>query len=147
MSISSHVVERSNFRGRIRDWWRGLSSIARRTAELDCCGRDEVERLAKDVGVTGPELHVLAGKWPDSLDLLRQRTEELKLDVAEIAQVEPQVVRDLQRTCALCASKRRCRHDLVDNPADPAWQDYCPNAMTLTALLAERGRSPATSQA
>jgi hypothetical protein len=147
MSISAHVHERPNLLRRMADWWQDLGWRSRTACDLSRCDPADVERLAHDVGVSSGDLCILAGKWPDRLDLLSQRTEELKLDLAEIGQVEPRVVRDLQRTCALCASKRRCRHDLVDNPADPAWQDYCPNAMTLTALLAERGRSPATSQA
>jgi Family of unknown function (DUF6455) len=64
--------------------------------------------------------------------------EEIRLDAAEIGRIEPQVIRDLQRTCSLCASKRRCRHDLARDPSGPSWQDYCPNAMTFDALVTER---------
>jgi hypothetical protein len=35
-------------------------------------------------------------------------------------------------------SKRKCKHDLAAHSADPVWQDYCPNAPTLCALMAER---------
>jgi hypothetical protein len=52
------------------------------------------------------------------------------------------VMRDLQRTCALCLSKRRCTHDLARHPADPVWEEYCPNAMTFSALRAEAGERP-----
>jgi hypothetical protein len=38
--------------------------------DLDCCGSAEVERIARDVGVSGADLSVLAGKWPDAADLL-----------------------------------------------------------------------------
>jgi hypothetical protein len=68
--------------------------------------------------------------------------EHLKLDTADIARVEPPVIRDLQRVCTLCESKRRCMRDLAKRPSDPVWQDYCPNAMTLRALLAERAPTP-----
>jgi hypothetical protein len=47
-------------------------------------------------------------------------------------------MRDLQRVCTVCGSKRRCAHELAKNPSDPAWQKYCPNATTLAALVAER---------
>jgi hypothetical protein len=90
------------------------------------------------LGVSRAELCILAGKWPDSLDLLSRRMQELRLDAAEISRVEPQVIRDLQRTCSLCANKRRCRHDLADQWSHPRWQDYCPNTATLLALLEER---------
>jgi positive regulator of sigma E activity len=53
-------------------------------------------------------------------------------------QKEPHVMRDLQRACTLCASKRRCGRDLAANPSGPAWEAYCPNASTLHALITER---------
>jgi hypothetical protein len=108
---------------RLARWWRERS------------GR----RIARDVGVGGAEFRVRAGKWPDTSDLLSQRMKEINVDVAATARIEPQVLRDLQRVCTLCASKRKCRHDLAGNPADPAWREYCPNATTLTVLAAERG--------
>jgi hypothetical protein len=107
-------------------------------AALDGCGPSETARIARDLGVGGPELRVLAGKWPDSSDLLSRRMKEIKLDGATTARIEREVFRDLQRVCTLCASKRKCQHDLARNPADPAWREYCPNATTLAALAAER---------
>ena len=92
----------------------------------------------RDVGVSGADLSILAGKWPDAADLLYWRMNEIKLDRREITQADPQVMRDLQRVCTVCGSKRRCEHALANNSSDPAWQKYCPNTMTLLALAAER---------
>jgi hypothetical protein len=39
-------------------------------------------------------------------------------------------MRDLQRVCTLCASKRRCASD-KEKQSDVDWQSYCPNAITL----------------
>jgi len=107
-------------------------------ADLNSCGPAEVERIARDVGVSGADLSILAGKWPDAADLLYWRMNEIKLDRKEVTQAEPQVMRDLQPVCTVCGSKRRCEHQLANNPSDPAWQKYCPNATTLWALAAER---------
>jgi hypothetical protein len=106
--------------------------------ELDACGSAEVEHIARDVGVSGADLSILAGKWPDAADLLYSRMYEINLDRKEITQADPEVMRDLQRVCTVCGSKRRCEHELAKNPSDPAWQKYCPNATTLLALAAER---------
>ena len=84
---------------------------------------------------------VRAVGWPASLNFLSRRMEELKLDATELARVEPDVIRDLQRVCSLCASQRKCRHDLVRNPSGSAWRKYCPNASTLAALMTERANS------
>ena len=101
--------------------------------ELDRCGPSEMERIASDVGVSGADLAILAGKWPDAADLLYRRMKRM-----EITQADAEVRRDLQRVCTVCGSKRRCEHALANNPSDPAWQKYCPNATTLLALAAER---------
>ena len=107
-------------------------------AELDRCGPSERAHIAHDVGVSSADLSILAGKWPNSADLLLRRMDESNLDATEIKKAEPQVIRDLQRTCSFCMSKRKCSHDLATKPSDPAWQSYCPNTTTLKALIAER---------
>lgn len=116
-------------------------------AELDYCGPSERAHIAHDVGVSSSDLCILAGKWPNSADPLLRRMEEIKLGAAEIKQVEPQVIRDLQRTCSFCMSKRKCTHDLASKPSDPAWETYCPNATTLKALIAERANSSRATEA
>jgi hypothetical protein len=50
------------------------------------------------------------------------------------ARIEPVTFRDLQRLCAACECQELCEWDLRQDPADPAWQDYCPNSATLAAL-------------
>jgi hypothetical protein len=114
-------------------------------ADFDSCGSAEMERIARDVGVSGADLSILAGKWPDAADLLYWRMNETKLDRTEITHADPQVMRDLQRVCTVCGSKRRCEHALANNPSDPAWQKYCLNATTLLALAAERATKTRTN--
>jgi hypothetical protein len=104
-------------------------------AEIASLGREDLARMARDVGVECTDLPVLAGKWPSSADLLSRRTQELGIDLTKVSDVEPQVARDLQRVCSLCASKRRCRRDLDRYPADPVWRQYCPNTGTIEALM------------
>ena len=132
------IDERPGLFGRFGYWFREWSRRRARLAELDGCGPAEVEHMARDLGMSQGELSVLAGKWPDSADLLSRR-----LDQVNLAGVEPQVLRDLERVCTLCGSKRKCEYDLTVHPANPAWTEYCPNAPTIGALMAEcsAGRS------
>jgi len=123
---------------RLVDWWRSWINRRRTMADFHRYGPTEVEQLAHDLALARADLCILAGKWPGSVNFLSRRMEEIGLDAAEISRGAPEVTRDLQRVCSQCASPRKCRHDLVRNPADPRWQDYCPNATTLTALVAER---------
>ena len=138
MSLSLQTNDDTRSVRRLVHWWREWIYRRRTMADLDRCGSAGVERVARDLAMGKADLCILAGKWPASLNFLSRRMEELKLDATEIARVEPDVIRDLQRVCSLCASQRKCRHDLVRNPSDPAWREYCPNASTLAALTNER---------
>jgi hypothetical protein len=61
----------------------------------------------------------------------------LHLDADALAKSEPSTMRDLQRLCSSCVSKKRCQRDLLLVPDDPMWRHYCPNADTLDALQSE----------
>jgi hypothetical protein len=120
----------------VSQWWRDWTRRSSALSQLKCCGQDEVERLARDIGVSASELRSLASLGPDSADLLLRRMAALDLDRNEVSQTEPRTFQDLQRVCTMCNHHRRCRRDLTRDSADPAWQDYCPNAATLMALNA-----------
>ena len=114
-----------------RDWTRRTSA-----SELKCFGEEEVERMAKDVGVSASELRTVARCGPEAADLLLRRMARLDLARNEVAQTEPATFQDLQRVCTMCESHRRCARDFARDSADPDWKDYCPNAATLIALSA-----------
>jgi hypothetical protein len=124
----------------VASWWHSWRTARANLASLDRCGAEDVERIAHDVGVTTTELRALAGRWPDSADLLDRRLAAFGLDRAETWRIEPQVLSDLQRVCTVCTSGRECKHDLAENPYDPGWREYCPNVVTLDALTAERAK-------
>jgi hypothetical protein len=44
----------------------------------------------------------------------------------------------LRRNCLACADRAPCEADLRDDPANPVWQRYCPNAAKLNALAASQ---------
>jgi hypothetical protein len=57
-------------------------------AELDHCGSAERKRIANDIGMNEDEFRVLAGRWPDTIDLLRQRIDQLNLNPADERQTD-----------------------------------------------------------
>lgn len=97
----------------ILQWWRGWTRRSAARLELRCRGEDEVERMAKDVGVSACELRRLASLGPDSADLLLRRMAALDLDRNEVSRTEPRAFQDLQRVCTMCNHHRRCRRDLA----------------------------------
>jgi hypothetical protein len=122
---------------RVVGWWRRWRQRAATLAELELLA-GETDRVARDAGMVAGELRVLAGKWPDAADLAERRMAALGLDAAEVAATQPAVMRDVQRVCSLCASKRVCVHDLDHDPENATWHRYCPNDETFDALTTER---------
>src|SRR6516164_9279166 len=129
-------VEQKSLTKAVSQWWRQWTRRGSARFELKCCGEDEVERMAKDIGVSASELRRLATLGPDSADILLRRMTALDLDRNEVSRTEPRAFQDLQRVCTMCNHHRRCRRDLASDSGDPAWEDYCPNAATLMALNA-----------
>jgi hypothetical protein len=60
---------------------------------------------------------------------------DLGIDRDWIAASDPRLLRDMQKDCALCESKGRCRHDLARGADPSAWASYCPNDPALNALV------------
>jgi len=70
---------------------------------------------------------------------LLKRMEGLQLEAVEVRRIESGVFSDLAEACANCESKQRCDQDLADASSDAVardWEIFCPNAATLSALVA-----------
>jgi Family of unknown function (DUF6455) len=75
-------------------------------------------------------MHAFAGR----AQLLPRRLAALELDRDKLARGKPLTVRELVERCTTCESPEQCAWDLREDPANPAWQAYCPNAAILMAL-------------
>jgi hypothetical protein len=142
--------KRTGMFGALAEWWRNFRAELARVRELDACG-PEVGHIARDVGLSESELRTIAAKRPDAADQLKLRLEAMHLDSAELQRSDPLVMRDLERVCTVCGSKRQCTRDWIRYPDDEAWRAYCPNAQTLDALdgasRADKAGGPAQSRA
>lgn len=110
---------------------RGFRRWRDRAGELP--DRDSA-RIAADIGVAPSELYALAALPPDAADLLPRRLASLGLSEDDVVACAPGVLRDMERLCSYCRSKRRCAHDLKATTA--RWPTYCPNAATFADLIA-----------
>jgi hypothetical protein len=117
-------------------YWQRLSSVA----EFDRLDGQEKTRIANELGISGDELRILASKDKNSADLLLRRMETIGLQPCNI---NPAVMRDLQRCCSNCRDKVVCLHELEDKPRKVTWPSYCPNEATLGALTDEQTRRTA----
>jgi len=123
----------TNWTAEFAAWWRTMRAARASFGELEGSG-NEVERIARDLGLAPSELRNIAAKGSGGADQLEMRLEGLHLDPVALRREEPLVMRDLERVCTTCGSKRRCVRDWLRFPDDAAWRGYCPNATTLDAL-------------
>lgn len=111
--------------------WRRLARRQARMSELAALGTAESARLAHDVGLTRPELVSLTKHNEHSADLMQLRLAEEGIATKDI---DPAVLRDMQRCCSECDSKGVCAHELDIRPQPANWPSYCPNQQTIAAL-------------
>jgi hypothetical protein len=112
---------------RLRESWQRLGELA----TMDRC---ELERIANEVSMSGPELREQAARGPQAADQLRERMRLLGITRADMERVAHGLAWDLERTCARCNKKRICGIDLARRRHDTSWGGYCPNAVALTAV-------------
>lgn len=114
--------------------WHRVSRNWGAVRELNNLDKSTLQEIASDVNCDVNELRTLAGRWPESADLLPRRMNALHLDPKAFCSEQPQIANDLRKHCSLCAVRGQCEHDLDKRPSDPVWQRYCPNTMTLLAV-------------
>lgn len=102
------------------------------------CDPQEIARIAREMKITPEELCDLAKARPRSADLLQEMLPVFGIDAKTLASAEPLVTRDLQRLCATCRNKKRCREELDEFSAAENFREYCSNAVTIEALVKER---------
>jgi hypothetical protein len=125
----------------ITDWWRRRHQSI---SVLNSCSSAELARTAHEMGLSTTQLRI-ALNWSAGLRhflgrrlaiLLTRRMAALQLDRQKIAESDGALLRKLQDRCARCDLHARCEADLVRDPADPVWKEYCPNARPLGVLQA-----------
>jgi len=71
---------------------------------------------------------------PNRADQMPRLLEALGISAQDVARVEPMVVQDMERVCALCESKRECDRDLASGASAEHYQEYCLNAPRIAQL-------------
>jgi hypothetical protein len=136
--LSAHWL----FRG-LRERWQRLLRRRRSLAELAACPPGELEPIARDAGVSVSDLRIIATAHPGPSDLLPQRLALLGLDPEYVKSGLTATYRDLERTCAMCASWRRCVRDLAKGDVQAGMGSYCLGSATIDALtVSEAGPAP-----
>jgi hypothetical protein len=118
----------------VSEWWQEWTGFNPTYSDMFCCAQEEVDRIAHDIGVSASELRKLATLGPNAADQLLARMEEIGVHPDVVERAEPSTFQDMQRTCSLCDSHKRCEQDLANHSTGRAWEHYCANASTLKML-------------
>jgi hypothetical protein len=115
-----------------RRGWRNRRSIA----ELQAYPPND--RIARDVGLSEPDLRALSCRHTCASELMPQRLEQLGLDPAYVKLARTATYQELQRVCAACKAWRRCARDLSNGDVQVGMDSYCLNSGTIDALTIDR---------
>ena len=123
--------------------WKVRRALANELSSLDMTQREE---LARDVCVSEEAFERLYVAGPQT-DQLEQLMCVLALD-AETTEIENPgaVTRDMSLVCSGCLMIDRCRRELEAGSAKQNYNEYCPNALTLNALLETQTLSRLTAR-
>lgn len=69
--------------------------------------------------------------------LVGWRLTALGINPKSIERHSPDLLLLLRSRCALCADKGKCLEDMMDLHHPPGWEEYCPNAEVIAALVAD----------
>jgi len=94
---------------------------------------DTFDALAKDLGVSPNELSYLINRAPDPLQL-PDMLKALGIDEAALRRAQPALLRAMEDVCGQCVVLGRCRYALARDAAAGEYEQFCPNAASLTSL-------------
>ena len=112
------------------DWLRHRQDLS----EVRRMDTTEFDRIASDLRVSPGELDTLVRRGPHAADELPKLLKALGINEADLARTEPLVLRDMERVCAMCASKKQCDRDLAAGTSAEHYEGYCLNAPTINSL-------------
>ena len=131
MTLQGEPYPRGNFLiNRFCDWLKHR----RECSEMRQLDRAEFDRIAVDLEISPNELGELVRRGPRAGQELPMLLKALGIDEAALERMQPSLLRDMERVCALCSHKRQCDHDLTEGTSADHYEGYCPNASTIESL-------------
>lgn len=122
---------------RFAAWFAGWCRDGAPAAGLSAGPAREVAHAGDQLRLSRISRERIVRGEPAVARLLHRRLKALGVESEALARLAASVRHDLERICAFCADRGVCVQDLDEEPDDPRWQDYCPNAPTLAALARE----------
>jgi hypothetical protein len=98
----------------------------------------EFDRVAADLQLSPADLNELVNQGPHAADELPKLLAALGIKDDDLARIEPVVLHDMERVCAMCSHKRECDQDLAAGTSAEHYKEYCLNAPTIEDLTKPR---------
>lgn len=114
--------------------WREYRASAAALQELIDAGPDEVESLARDCGISAPDLMAAVAHGAGADRLMERMMAQFHIDREKLQADQPDVLREVEILCSVCDAKGRCSRELKAGTAAMNARDFCPNAETFAAL-------------
>ena len=118
------------------DWLKHRREL-KEMREMDAASFNQI---AGDLRISSADLEALVRQGPHAADELPKLLKALGIDEAALARTQPLVLRDMERVCALCHSKKQCDRDLAAGTSAGHYEGYCLNAPTIELLNEGAGR-------
>ena len=131
MTVQDHstsVFERLALR--FNDWL----NHRRELNEMRQLSSVEFDRVAADLQLSPADLNELVNQGPHAADELPKLLAALGIKGDDLARIEPVVLHDMERVCAMCSHKRECDHDLAAGTSADNYKEYCLNAPAIADL-------------
>jgi uncharacterized protein YjiS (DUF1127 family) len=106
----------------------------REVNEMRQLDRADFDRIAQDLRIAPDDLEELVRHGRHAADELPRMLAQLGISAEALGRAQPLLLRDLERTCALCNHKGQCDRDLAEGTAAENYPGYCANASTLESL-------------
>lgn len=130
---NGHAGARAMLR-RLARWLHHARERYRLTRDLQNLSEEDRQRVLGEVGLAREDLDHLHTDAPETL-LPRMMT-RFGLDPAAVGSNDRAVLRDMQRVCGACTSRRRCRRALAAGATLEEFRVMCPNAGTFDDMHA-----------
>ncbi|MBR1219242.1 hypothetical protein JQ557_14660 [Bradyrhizobium sp. U87765 SZCCT0131] len=124
----------TTLKARVSDWLLQR----RQLRELAECEADPADfaRMAHEFSMTPDALDALVRQGPHSADELPHMLDAVGVNANEVRREHTALLSDMERVCAFCQEKRRCRQDIAAGAVAEHYRDYCGNAATIGELKA-----------
>lgn len=121
---------------RLLQWWEDRQRISRELREFRSLDEVGLHEIALDFGVSPDILAAVIRHGRHGAEEMPELMKALNIDSDAVRFDDPATFRELEVSCALCAKKNRCHHELKDGTAAENYTHFCANEAVMSELRA-----------